>query len=236
MYDTIVSLGYNCEISFRIEDYFGTLDSMPFSWSLVVNRDKFVEALLNPEEMLSGTVTLADNKMLSCDKTELRFHPRRSILPLYNYTEQQIEEAVKELKDRVAHLVDKYNSLCNSEKNTVFIIKVENKEDNKEYIEKVYKALKKRYLSGKFTLVVVMEKRAVTEDINSLASEHIKIYKLKKFAPPKYTNILGDVKGWRKLFYELLPDKEKKNMFMKNIHSRRKKWFFETVKRKLKFK
>ena len=30
MFDRVVSLGYNCEVSFRIEDYYGSIDAMPF--------------------------------------------------------------------------------------------------------------------------------------------------------------------------------------------------------------
>ena len=41
----IVSLGYNCEISFRIEDYYGKLDSYLFSWSFEDSRKGFIKAL-----------------------------------------------------------------------------------------------------------------------------------------------------------------------------------------------
>ena len=79
MYDKVVSLGYNCEVSFRIEDYFGSIDAMPFSWSFTLNRDKFTDAMREPEKLLSEGITVRDDHMLMCNRYELKFHPRYSI-------------------------------------------------------------------------------------------------------------------------------------------------------------
>ena len=47
----LVSLGYNCEVSFRLEDYYGKLDSYLFSWSFEDSRSGFIKALENMEDV-----------------------------------------------------------------------------------------------------------------------------------------------------------------------------------------
>ena len=128
MYDKVVSLGYNCEVSFRIEDYFGAIDAMPFSWSFTLNRDKFADAMRAPENLLSEGITVRDDHMLMCNRYELKFHPRYSIFPQFGeYTEEQLQEATAELKERVKHLAEKFNNLCKSDLKTLFVMKVEDK-------------------------------------------------------------------------------------------------------------
>ncbi|MBR5994199.1 MAG: hypothetical protein IK018_10370 [Lachnospiraceae bacterium] len=237
MYDKVVSLGYNCEVSFRIEDYFGSIDAMPFSWSFTLNRDKFADAMREPEKLLSEGITVRDDHMLMCNRYELKFHPRYSIFPQFGeYTEEQLTEATAELTDRVKHLADKFNNLCNSDLRTLFVMKVEDKgtEDNKKYIESVLNTLNTKYVSGNFTLAAVVLESAVNDDILALASDKVKIFSVKKFAPIKHTNIMGDMSGWKYIFSVLEPDLAGKNKFYSKVNARRRKWFFETLKRKLK--
>ena len=95
----IVSLGYNCEISFRIEDYYGKLDSYLFSWSFEDSRKGFIKALENIEDVFEGDLELCPDHMIRDKKYQIRFHPRYDILPKFGETtDKQFEEAVKELK------------------------------------------------------------------------------------------------------------------------------------------
>ena len=239
MFDKVVSLGYNCEVSFRIEDYYGSIDAMPFSWSFTLNRDKFAGAMKNPGELLSEGITVKDDHMLMCNKYELKFHPRYSIFPQFSdYTNEQLDEATKELKERVQHLADKFEALCNSDMNTLFVMKVEDKgtEDNCKYITEIFETLKERYKSGRFVLAVVMLNVAINDSVMALENERLKVFGLKKFAPLKHTNIMGDIKGWRNVFWSLDPNKEGKSKFVKRVNSRRFKWAVDTFKRKLKIK
>lgn len=239
MYDRVVSLGYNCEVSFRIEDYYGSIDAMPFSWSFTLNRDKFPEAIRNSGELLSEGITVRDDHMLMCNKYELKFHPRYSIFPQFSeYTQEQLDEATKELKERVKHLSDKFEQLFGSDLRTLFVMKVEDKgtDSNCKYILDVYEALKEKYTSGKFTLAVVLLNESINESVRALENEQIKVFGLKKFAPVKHTNIMGDIKGWRNVFWTLDPNQEGKRNFVKRVNSRRTKWAIDTFKRKLKIK
>ena len=51
-FQNIVSLGYNCEVSFRIEDFtHEKINSYPFSWSYISDHKKFLEALQNLDDV-----------------------------------------------------------------------------------------------------------------------------------------------------------------------------------------
>lgn len=210
-YDEIISLGYNCEVSFRIEDYFGENNPMPFSWSYVLDRNLFPDAIRNIKDILKHGVNLCEDRMLQCDKYKLKYHPRYSILPQFgSYTDEQYSEAVNELKSRVEHLTDKFAGICNSNKKTLFIMKVENhgNEDNVRYI-------KETYHSQQFVLAVLMQKNYITSEVMQLEDEKVKVFGLSKFAPKKYTNILGDIRGWYRFFFQDNRNEEQKLLFMR---------------------
>ena len=235
MYDEIVSLGYNCEVSFRIEDYLGKhVNAMPFSWSFVVNRNKFLDALKDTASIFSEEDFLCDDRMIMCKKYELKFHPRYSVLPRTGeYSEEQYKEALVEVKARVKHLSEKFVDLCNSNKKTLFVMKVEDKgnADNIAYIKEIGDILSNIYISGNYMLAIAMVKSAVTQDVLALQNDKIKIFPLKKFAPKKFTNILGDIRSWYKLFYCMTGEKSPK--FYRRIYKRRYDWGISVIKRKL---
>lgn len=233
-YDSVVSLGYNCEISFRLENFFGKIDAMPFSWSYVLERELFPAVLENVEKLFSGEVRLLEDRMILCENTNIKFHPRYEILQKNGtITAESLAEAVQELKSRVAHLKKKYTELVSSDKCTLFLIKVEDKgqEDNVRYIRAVTEALKKVYCSGKFTLVVLVEKEALTPGLLELEDEQVKVRGLKRFAPRKHTDIAGDVKGWYRILREMTGDSG--NGYKRRLWKKRREWFFAVLKKKL---
>ena len=234
MYDNIVSLGYNCEVSFRIEDYFGSLNAMPFSWSYTLDRDRFAGAIRAPKEIFSEGMRVNDDHMLVCNRFELKFHPRYSILPQYgDYTQEQADEAYEELCGRIGHLTDKFVKLCAGDESTLFVMKVEDKgtEDNIKYIESVLAALTDVYRSGKFMLVAVPEKQAMNDELKKLENEHLKVFSVTKFAPRKHTNTMGDIAGWERIFRTM--SGAGSASYRKNVRARRIEWVIDTVCRKL---
>lgn len=233
-FDEIVSLGYNCEVSFRIEDFFGKINPMPFSWSYVLDRNKFPNALLRVKDILAQGESLCDDRMIKCNEFELKFHPRYTILPQFGaYTEEQYQAALLELHGRVEHLTDKFVALCQSDKRTLFVMKVEDygNEDNVQFIQNVVTALNRVYASQNFVLAVLMQKVSITQEILNLECDKVKVFGLKKFAPKKHTNTMGDICGWYKAFVSLTHTK-KSNFYCK-ICKRRWEWFWNTVARKL---
>lgn len=233
-YDAVVSLGYNCEISFRLENFYGHINAMPFSWSYVIDRECFPKVLEDRKPLFSGELRLLEDNMIKCETTQIKFHPRYEIL-LKNgkITEESLAEATEELKSRVAHLKKKYNDLLNSNKSTLFLMKVENKGEiaNIQYIEAVLEALRKTYASDKFTLAVLMEQKALTSEIQKLESEQLKIRTLKCFAPRKHTDIAGDVKGWNSILKELTG--ETGQGYWRRLWKKRLEWLLEVFKKKV---
>ena len=233
-YDVVTSLGYNCEISFRLENFFEHINAMPFSWSYVLERERFPEVLENIEPLFSGKVRLLEDNMILCENTYIKFHPRYEILLKDDsVTEESMEEATGELKSRVAHLKSKYKDLLAGNKNTLFLMKMENKgeESNIDYIKAVTEALRKTYCSGTFLLAVPIEKEALTPGIQQLEGEQVKIRVLKKFAPRKHTDIAGDVEGWYRILKELTGENGKG--YWKRLWKKRIEWFFAVLKKKL---
>lgn len=205
MYDVVTSLGYNCEISFRIENFLGHLEAMPFSWSYENDRILFLDALENIELLFQGPVKLMDDNMICCERFNIKFHPRYSVLLRVGHpTEESYEECVRELRDRLDHLKSKFIDLLNSNKRTLFIVKVENNntQDDVLYIKRLETVLKKIYASKNFKLLVVLEQTAKNVLYDELETEFIAVRYLKKFAPKKHTDTMGDTYGWFKILRE----------------------------------
>lgn len=235
MFDVVTSLGYNCEISFRLENYFGSINAMPFSWSFVLEREKFPETLADIDRLFTGEVERLEDNMILCKNCNIKFHPRYDVLLKDGIpTEESTKEAVEELRNRVAHLRDKWKALLCSEKESLFFMKVENKGEssNITYIQEVYRALEENYRCGKFTLVVLMEKDAVTEHIKALESEKLKVRTLKCFAPKKHTDTMGDVRGWWRILNEFTGEKHWK--YFSRLWKKRWEWFVAVVKKYLR--
>ena len=233
-YDVVASIGYNCEISFRLENFYERINAMPFSWSYVLDRDSFPGVLKNIEPLFAGEVRLLDDNMILCENTNIKFHPRYEILLKDgSVSEESLAEATEELKSRVAHLKRKYKDLLVSNKKTLFLFKVENKgeKSNIQFIKNVLEALQETYVSGNFTVAALIEKGALTPEIKQLENEQIKIRVLKQFAPRKHTDIAGDVMGWYRILKELTGDAGRG--YWKRLWKVRREWFFAVLKKKL---
>lgn len=204
-FDNIVGIGYNCEISFRIRNYFGKIDSQLFSWAYVYDREKFLDAFEYPEKIYSGDMILKDNGMFECGVTKLSFHPRHEILEDGSRDEEErIQWCKDELKQRVEHLKKKHKTLLSGDRNTLFLLKVkpDTEEQDIEFIKNVYELIHNMYHSGRFMLVVLFPEKRVTEAIRELETEKLKVRTLRWFPPQKHTDIASDSRRWAQIFYE----------------------------------
>lgn len=110
MYDNIVSLGYNCEVSFRIKDFMKeqgrSFDSYLYSWVYITNRFLMLDSIENFDLVLSGDLKLLPWGMVRCEKTAMDFHMRNKQLwdDMGNIKPREYQEALTELKSRVSHL------------------------------------------------------------------------------------------------------------------------------------
>ena len=236
-YDVICSLGYNCEVSFRIEDFWGNLCSTPFTWSFATDRDKFVKAIQSFEDIFTGDVSIQEDNMFMCEKYGLKFHPRYAIFPHHGaYTKEQEEEALSELKSRVAHLKELFSNLSKSGKRVLFFLKVDDKgdADNARYISAVDDALKLHFSSDSYTLAVIMIKGHVGAQVKELESRNIKAYEVKKFASQRFTDIGGDVSGWLRMFKAACGGNGNSFHFYCSLYKRRIKRYIASGKNFLK--
>lgn len=233
----ILSLGYNCEISFRIEDYFGRIDAYLFSWSFEEDRTLFLDALEHIDNIFNVNVNLRDDHMFADEVYKIKFHPRYEILPkVGSYSHKQYIEALDELTSRLNHLKDKTQQTFLSKNDIIFLIKIEDlgEESNYNYILALYNILSKVVVYKNFKLVCIFEKKAILKRINELTAslKGLRIRTVKRFAPVKHTDICGDIRGWYKILREFMPI-EKTNYF-KNIFLRRKKVILTIIKNKMK--
>lgn len=220
----LISLGYNCEVSFRLEDYFGGLDSYLFSWSYEEDRELFLKALKNTDDVFSGNVSLRDDHMFADETYKIKFHPRYDILSKSGaYTQKNYDEALSELQSRIKHLKEKTKELFASGRKVIFLVKVQDfgEEKNIKYIKALSNVLKEVVISGNFLLVAVLEKKNITKKISELEDSILRIRTVKKFAPVKHTDIWGDVKGWYKILFEFSQNDGR--CYFKNVRDRRVK-------------
>lgn len=208
-FDKIVSLGCNCEVSFRIEDYQKRpIDSYLYSWCYELDPELFAESLYHMDEILCGPVEVQPWGMF-LDKTwQLSFHGkgRKDQLFLENgeLNQEVADQMIEELRSRVRHLTDKFQKLLKSDHRTLFIFKVPSWQEggsSVSLVRRVCEFLEQEYLSGNYRLLVVLEEK--NQGFRE-ASGELKKYKklqikyIKEFAPDDNTKNGGDIEGWLK--------------------------------------
>lgn len=213
LYDNIVSLGYNCEVSFRIRDFKkSAIDSYIYSWAYICDEDLFLNSLNNIDDILTGSITVLPWGMFMCDKYQLSFHPICNNYKLFDSDNNPIQENVdrskEELISRTNHLKRKFNELLKSEKKTLFVMKIGKKDNISEFVQKVYITLNNKYISGNFTLLVVIEEDRYNEEWKNLQCEKLKIRTIKSYAPDSDTENGGDIDGWMRVLSEFKLKKE----------------------------
>ena len=208
-YDEIISLGYNCETSFMIDNYRNELNSYVYNWAFINDRKKFIDSLNNLDKILSEKITLLPWRMFKCEKYNINFHPAKTLEgKLFNAdgstNDENIEFAIVELKSRVQYLAKKLSNLFKSNKNTLFIIKIKgnNVENDLAYIKDLYETIKHLHISGKFTLCCIFEEKSFSSKISKLESDNLKIRKVNFFSNEATAIKNSDNNGWNKIFQE----------------------------------
>ncbi len=71
-FDNIISLGYNCEVSYRINDFaHKPIDAYPFSWAYTLDPSLFAKCLWHLDDLLKGDIEILSWKRLM-DNISLR--------------------------------------------------------------------------------------------------------------------------------------------------------------------
>lgn len=213
-FDTIVSLGFNCEVSFRIQDHLnGHLDSYPFSWCYVYGTANLPWCMEHMEEMLSGEIQPLSNGMLLCKRCNLAFHVKKAVqyLPDGTVDPVTLETAVTELKSRLKHMQEKLCRLLQGERTTLFVVKnaklAIDWDSAIEEISELALWLEQHYKGGRYLLVVVVERQCYSNRLRRLENDHLTFRAVTEFAKEGKAQSGGDHAGWQAIFDEFDYDK-----------------------------
>ncbi|MCQ2441796.1 MAG: hypothetical protein MJ077_01510 [Oscillospiraceae bacterium] len=214
-FDTIVSLGFNCEVSFRIRDHLnGHLDSYPYSWCYVYGNADLTHCLDHPEDILSGDIELLPNGMLLCKTCHLSFHGKMPLSQLWNADgsphQERLDMTIAELRARLSHMQDKLRWLLkDGKKRTLFLMKngkiAFDSEAATRDILCLSNWLEQHYVGGQYLLVVVVEKPYLTPRLRRLENDHLLFRSVRQFAKEGKAQSGGDHEGWNAIFNEFDP-------------------------------
>ncbi|MCD8189877.1 MAG: hypothetical protein LUD78_06590 [Clostridiales bacterium] len=221
-FDTIVSLGFNCEVSFRIRDHLGgKLDSYPFSWCYVYGNADLPRCMEYPETILSGGVELQSNGMFLCKTTHLSFHGKTPLEQLRRPDGREDPEAIvrtlQELRGRMAHLEYKFQRLLERDRTTLFVMKnakiALDPEGAVNDVAALALWLEQHYRGGNYLLVVVTERAYALPRLTRLENDHLTFRTVSAFAKEGKAQSGGDQAGWAAILDEFDGDRYALRMF-----------------------
>ena len=203
----IISLGYNCEISQRLNE-FSLVDSYPFSWAYVLNREKLLKAIEEPEIILSKGEVLGEDGMFLDLATDLRLHSHIHRDQLFDLdrdpVEEKVEEALDELHGRTRYLVTKFNKLSSFRGTLIFIGKYQSDDLDEDigFYSRMIEILKHKFHDSKVELFIVRERGNRIQE--SLVPKDVRIRYVARYADDKHTDTDGDFEGWYRIIREIV--------------------------------
>jgi len=208
IYDTILSLGCNCEVSHRLKDFFsGKLDAYPFSWvyippvnyanslhniySLAVFKENFyIKGAMFFFESGIGVHSKSTNSKLLLSDGQI------------NFSEARI--ALNEIVSRFDHMVIKLKKLNLSHLKLMFVLKYQFStiESFNSELFSIVKFLQTILPNPKIFLLVVIEEKYWLDQFHEMNDCFgndqfcITIDTVTRFALPEKTDVDGDISGW----------------------------------------
>jgi len=210
-----VSLGYNCETSYRYFARNGFCESGLFQWSYAYSLDDLIYALENLDKMFTGVVEGPD-LLYRCANTKIEQHGKIDqhewINGVTDANRAKMEADRADLLGRMAHLKEKLRRTL-SAGGALVTYKMRTSEafapDCEEKLNGLLRAL--RDLGARdFDFVLICEKWIRSRHIR-LAGERMFVRYVEKFNPD--TNAVsgscGDNDGWQLIFSEFQPCEKK---------------------------
>lgn len=199
-YGHIISLGYNCEVSFQFFLKYHFVESSLFAWVNAVDCQHMIYALKN----LSVLTTKGFKHvppMYEDIATGISFHPKE------NHGETEKEEKA-ELKSRILHLKEKFIKTASDGKKNLYIFKCppiesSEKEAYKDIVE-LYNTLK-TMVSNEFDLLIILEEKMYPNLVFDIPNIYVRRV---NFFTPYYavTSKPYDKKHFNKIFSEFCPN------------------------------
>lgn len=206
-YDHIISLGYNCEVSFQFFLEFHFVESSLFAWVNLSTIDVLINALQNVSSICSGEI-INVKPMWKCVNTKIHFHGKAPMSFWFaNPSNDDINKDKEELLSRVSHLKAKFLDIAKDGKRKLFIFKwlPEDNTFNRQKVDMLYSSLSK--LADNFDLLIVVEKKLFEKIDLPLDNNHIFFRYVSFFTPEEaVTSKPYDRKGWKNIFSEFRPN------------------------------
>lgn len=199
-YGHIISLGYNCEVSFQFFLKYHFVESSLFAWVNCQDCSHMIEALKNLDRLTSKGFK-ADGFMYCDLATGIAFHAKED-------KGESDKEKQQELKSRILHLKEKFLKTASDGKENLYIFKYPSREKNEQKVQQdiltLYRTLTQK-VKNDFDLLIIFEKAAYP----SLHINHAHIYieRVGYFTPDNaVTAPPYDQKAWGKIFSKYRPN------------------------------
>lgn len=244
-WDHVISLGFNCEVSFQIQKYTKMFEASLFSWAFIVDDTLFLEALKNLSKLFAGEIQFSPERvdMFQCKNFNIFFHGRVPYqqLKLENsdrMNEEKYNKALNELKSRVEHLKEKFIDQLNTEESTIFIREVEgigNLNEHLKFVGELNDYLALNYPNGKYLLLIIVEEKYYSFFARYVTFPNTEVRCLKHFAPVDDAKDGADNDGWKQIFGEFLSVKQLtlSKKFKKNLEFEYLKKVLRLIRRKV---
>ncbi|MDD7313189.1 MAG: hypothetical protein PUH03_02395 [bacterium] len=200
-YDHILSLGYNCEVSFQFFLKYHFVESSLFAWVNTENCQNLINALRHPDLILSQGVREVPPMYLDI-ATGISFHGKTKRDGLE--TKEEIE---KELYSRISYLRDKFAQTARDGKKNLYIFKCPPPADTTDKImsdiKELYQALK-NIVKNEFDLLVITEKKSFPK--LNFEYDNLFVRQVDFYTPAaRVTSKPYDKKSYGRIFSEFRP-------------------------------
>lgn len=199
-YDHVISLGYNCEVSFQFFKKYKFVESSLFAWANTETCRNLINALKNPDLLLSQGLREVE-PMYADIATGISFHGKSTRDGLE--TKEQIEQ---ELVSRINYLKEKFFRTASDGKKNLYIFKYpppQTTQDISADIHELYDTLK-NITKNDFDLLVILEKKTFPQlsfDIPNLFIRRVDFYT----PVDRVTSKPYDKKSYGRIFSEFRP-------------------------------
>lgn len=202
-FQNVISLGYNCEVSFYIQRYCKNLNSSLFSWAYVYSVESLLGALSDLDNLFTKNIS-KPTPLYKDNDFNIAFHGNLPDLDLINpnitFSDEVLENDRKNTIEKIAYLKEKFKEVLSSKENKILFYKVrENDLDKKEDFIKLYNKLKE--YSNNFKLVVIVEKEFL-KDFKKIEQRGLYFRGVEKFNPENHSDYNTYEKDWYKIFKE----------------------------------
>lgn len=209
-YDHILSLGYNCEVSFHIYRMFGFVESNPFAWVNARSTENMIRALEDIDGIGKDGWTLA-GVMWRDNRTNMLFHGKAPAETWLSgrFTQSDIDADRAELESRMSYLKKKFINMATGAGKLLFVFKYPPDESpTPDHIMAILNALKK-ICARPFELLMIFEEKMLRGVDLSVLPGNVHVETLLHYAPYRQaTSIeLSDAAGWKRIWDKYRPRK-----------------------------